>query len=77
MLILSFYIISIKIYNLISKESIEKLSEEKFEKNKESVITKLLEKPKNLAIQTATFIKSVESKNYDFGRGKEKMILNE
>jgi len=52
------------------KVLIEKLDDDKFEKNKESVITKLLEKPKNLAIQTTTFIKNVESKNYDFGRDK-------
>jgi len=52
------------------KETLENIDDEKFEKNKESVITKLLEKPKNLAIQSATFIKSIEAKNYDFERGK-------
>jgi len=52
------------------KETLENIDDEKFEKNKESVITKLLEKPKNLAIQSATFIKSIEAKNYDFERDK-------
>jgi len=50
------------------KGTIKDIDDEKFQKNKESIITKLLEKPKNLAIHTSTFIKSIEAKNYDFER---------
>jgi len=52
------------------KETIKKIDDKEFKENKESVITKLLEKPKNLATQTATFFKSIEAKNYDFERDK-------
>jgi len=52
------------------KQLIETIDDKEFEKYKESVINNLLEKPKNLASQTAIFLKGIEAKNYDFERDK-------
>ena len=50
------------------KEFLDKLSEEEYEKHKEGVILKKLEKPKNLHGESSRFWTAVEDGYYDFER---------
>lgn len=52
------------------KEFLDKLSEEEYEKHKEGVILKKLEKPKNLHGESSRFWTAVEDGYYDFERRK-------
>ena len=49
---------------------IEKMSEEEFEKNKQSLIARKEEKPKNLGEETKRFFTSIIDRYYEFGKRK-------
>ena len=59
------------------KSHIEEMSEEDFEKNKQSLITKKEETPKNLGEETGRFLSNIMEQYYEFGRSKllEYLIL--
>ena len=52
------------------KEYLEEMSEDDFEKNKQSLITKKEEKPKNLGEETRRYFGSIADRYYEFGRRK-------
>ena len=50
------------------KEYLEEMSEEEYEKNKQSLIAKKEEKPKNLGEETKRYFSSIVDQFYEFGK---------
>ncbi len=57
------------------KEYIDEMSEEEFEKNKQSIIAKKEEKPKNLGEETRQFSASIHDRYYEFGKRESEKHL--